>query len=97
MIARQSSPELACTPEGDFEALQCREEAGVTTCQCVLPEDGAPLPGTQVIITDLDYIPDCNLKGLEAYLLYHMKYCCCIVNSIFGLCCQPWWSSVWCS
>ena len=63
VIAHASSPQLACTPEGDFEPLQCHGEHGVTTCQCIHPEDGSLMPGTQVMISDLDDTPNCNLLG----------------------------------
>ena len=61
MIARANSPLLSCTPEGDFETLQC---AGgfPTTCMCVEPADGT-LVGTPVVVASPDDIPDCDAEG----------------------------------
>ena len=61
--ARAESPSLACNPNGDFQPLQCRTEGSITTCECVQPSDGTPIPGTQVVISDLDDIPECTPLG----------------------------------
>lgn len=58
-MARATSPSLSCTPEGDFEPLQCSADQ----CQCVEPSDGTPVPGTQVTVTDPADSPDCDMEG----------------------------------
>lgn len=65
MIAREQDPtlDLECTPEGDFEALQCNTEAGLITCVCVQPSDGTPIPNTEVVVADFADVPDCNAEG----------------------------------
>lgn len=54
-----------CSNDGNFEALQCRENAdGTGTCRCVLPRSGATVPGTTVTgITEMEEIPDCEAQG----------------------------------
>lgn len=72
MIARAMAPLLSCTPEGDFEPLQCG--AGFPTeCQCVEPLDGTPVPGTQVTAADPTDIPDCDLEGRDMQWLPNVK------------------------
>lgn len=64
-MAREASPLLSCTPEGDFEPLQCG--AGFPTeCRCVEPSNGTPVPGTRVMVTDPAGIPDCDAEGKDA-------------------------------
>lgn len=79
MIARAENPSLACSPEGDFEPVQCGSlEEFPTSCQCVQPSDGSPVPGTQVIVGSEDDIPDCESQGIfleEKAFLSLLKSC----------------------
>lgn len=74
--ARLQSSAIACTPEGNFEPLQCRTQEGTMTCHCVSPSDGTRLPGTfEVIVNSIDDIPNCNILGTYyIYLLYSGDY-----------------------
>ncbi len=67
VIARATSPLLACTPEGDFEPLQCLTSGFPTMCQCVEPSDGTPVPGTQVVVADPGNFPNCDNEGNFSY------------------------------
>jgi hypothetical protein len=77
-MARAESPSLSCTPEGDFEPLQCGT-GSPTECQCVEPSDGTPVPGTQVTVVDPSNAPDCDAEGendlrtiLDLNLLFYL-------------------------
>ena len=65
MIARADDPTLECTPEGDFETLQCveAESLGILECRCVQPSDGTTIPGTQVTVISRTDAPDCDAAG----------------------------------
>ncbi len=54
-----------CTPEGDFEPLQCVPEGpnGLMSCDCVHPSNGTVLPGTATVVSDRADAPDCNALG----------------------------------
>lgn len=64
-MARESSPELECASDGSFEALQCRANDDVLACECVRPDTGAVIPGSQVIVLDRADAPDCDAMGEE--------------------------------
>ena len=68
-MARAESPSLSCTPEGDFEPLQC----DALQCQCVEPSDGTPVPGTQVTVDDPSNLPDCDEEGKELNLDFYLN------------------------
>lgn len=65
VVAREQSPSLMCTPEGDFEPLQCVPEGpnGLMSCDCVHPSNGTVLPGTATVVSDRADAPDCNALG----------------------------------
>lgn len=57
------SPFLRCSADGTFEPLQCRLQDGSTLCECVQPNDGTPIPGSEVTVTDPSEFPDCDAEG----------------------------------
>ena len=102
MIARAESPSLACTPEGDFEPVQCGSlEEFPTSCQCVQPSDGSPVPGTQVIVGSASDIPDCESRGKFPDEKKHLKtlFCasiqCLLAVPVAGLLASHTESTLW--
>ncbi len=93
-MARESSPELDCASDGSFEALQCREEGGmseeggVSMCSCVRPNTGEVIQGTQVTVADIADAPDCNRIGEKWTSLFQLLNIvkCCVAIYLHYLC-----------
>ena len=61
MTANQGSSEFECTPDGNFEPLQCQSIAGnLLNCVCVDPSSGLVITGTETTVADRDDAPDCD-------------------------------------
>lgn len=61
MTANQGSQEFECTPDGNFEPLQCQLIAGnLLTCVCVNPSSGHVISGTETTVASRDDAPDCD-------------------------------------
>ena len=64
VIARQQGLDTQCSPDGAFEPLQVQtNEDELYHVVCVIPSDGSPISGTEVIVADMDDAPDCDRLG----------------------------------
>ena len=78
IIAQQEGVDYDCAPDGSFEPLQCQPDVeGLMRCVCVQPGDGTPIPGTDVLVENIEDAPDCDQLGkinfCHVFFLYNWE------------------------